>query len=97
MTKTDKNVYLRLSRVGCILCRQLDVRNLDDSPVEMHHIRRFGQPRGSAEVIPLCAIHHRLGNSSVHSLGHRGFSSYWGHSEEDLLERLNEYLQETSR
>ena len=96
MEKTDKNVYLRLSRVGCILCRQLDVRNLDDSPVEMHHIRRFGQPRGSAEVIPLCAIHHRLGNTSVHSLGHRGFAKYWSYSEEDLLEKLNDLLQEKS-
>ena len=93
-TKAEKNVYLKLSRVGCILCRQLDIRNLDDSPVEMHHIRRYGQPRKTAEVIPLCAIHHRLGNTSVHSLGHFGFSKYWGHSEEDLLERLNDLLQE---
>jgi len=94
MTKTNKNVYLRLSRIGCILCRQLDVRNLDDSPVEMHHIRRFGQTRGSADVIPLCAMHHRLGNNSVHSLGHKGFEKYWGFGEDHLLEKLNDLLQE---
>ena len=96
MEKTDKNVYLRLSRVGCILCRQIDVRNLDDSGVEMHHIRRYGQTRGSSKVIPLCAVHHRLGDTSVHSLGHKGFEKYWGFSEEDLLERLNDHLQKAS-
>jgi hypothetical protein len=44
----------------------------------------------------LCAIHHRLGNTSVHSLGHRGFAKYWSYSEEDLLEKLNDLLQEKS-
>jgi len=56
----------------------------------MHHIRRFGGKRNLAPVIPLCAFHHRLGDSSVHQLGHKGFTKYWGFSEEDLLEKLNE-------
>ena len=89
-TRAEQNVYLRLSRIGCILCRQIDVRNLDDSPVEMHHIRRFGGKRSLAPVIPLCAIHHRLGDSAIHNLGHKGFERYWGFSEEDLLEKVNE-------
>jgi hypothetical protein len=89
-TKAEQNVYLRLSRIGCILCKQIDIRNLDDSPVEMHHIRRFGGKRNLAPVIPLCAIHHRLGDSAIHNLGHKGFEKYWGFSEEDLLEKVNE-------
>jgi hypothetical protein len=92
-TKTEKNVYLKLSRLGCILCKQIDIRNLDDSPVEMHHVRRFGGKRELAPVIPLCAIHHRLGDSAIHNLGHKGFEKYWGFSEEDLLERLNEQIR----
>ena len=88
-TKAEKDHYAQLARYGCILCKQLEVRNIDDSPTEMHHIRRFGGKRSLAPVIPLCAIHHRLGNSSVHHLGHKGFAKYWGFSEEDLLEKLN--------
>jgi len=94
--KAEKDHYAQLARYGCILCKQLEVRNIDDSPTEMHHIRRFGGKRSLAPVIPLCAIHHRLGNSSVHQLGHKGFAKYWGFSEEDLLERVNDLLQKTS-
>ena len=94
MTKTDKNVYLKLSRIGCILCRQIDVRNLDDSPVEMHHVRRFGQTRGSSEVLPLCAHHHRLGDTSIHQLGAKGFVKYWGFTQEDLIDKVRELLGE---
>ena len=84
-TKAEKNVYLRLSRLGCILCKRNGIRETDDSPVEMHHIRRYGGKRSLAPVIPLCAIHHRLGDTSIHQLGHKGFEKHWGFSEEDLL------------
>jgi len=89
-TKAEKDKYAELARYGCILCKQLGVRETEDSQVEMHHIRRFGGKRCLAPVIPLCAIHHRLGDSSVHALGHKGFEKYWGFSEMDLLEKLNE-------
>jgi hypothetical protein len=92
-TKAEKDLYAKLARLGCILCKQQEVRNLEDSPVEMHHIRRFGGKRSNAPVIPLCAYHHRLGDSSVHALGHKGFARYWGFSEEDLLEQLNEQIR----
>jgi len=95
-TKAEKEQYAKLARLGCILCNQLAVRNVKDSPTEMHHIRRFGGKRENAPVIPLCSFHHRLGDSSVHQLGHKGFTKYWGFSEEDLLERVNDLLQETS-
>ena len=93
MTKNEKQHYDKVARLGCILCRQNDVKNMDDSPVEIHHIRRFGQTRNSSEAIPLCMWHHRLGNHSVHSLGHKGFAKYWGLSEEDLLEKTKELLE----
>lgn len=92
MTKTEKEQYAKLARLGCILCKQLEVRNIEDSPTEMHHIRRFGGKRSLAPVIPLCAYHHRLGDSAVHQLGHKGFERYWGFSEIDLLEKTNDLL-----
>jgi len=92
MTKTEKKQYAKLARLGCILCKQLEVRNIADSPTEMHHIRRFGGKRSLAPVIPLCAYHHRLGDSAVHQLGHKGFEKYWGFSEMDLLEKTNDLL-----
>jgi len=92
-TKAEKDIYAKLARYGCLLCKQKGIRNLEDSPVEMHHIRRYGGKRSNAPVIPLCAYHHRLGDSSVHALGHKGFARYWGFSEEDLLEQLNEQIR----
>ena len=95
MTKAEIEHYGKLARLGCILCRQLEVRNIDDSPVEIHHVRRFGGKRSLAPAIPLCSWHHRLDSrTSVHGLGHKGFTKYWGFSEEDLLEKTKELLNE---
>jgi hypothetical protein len=94
MTKTEKEHYAKLARLGCILCKQLGVREVEDSPTEMHHVRRFGGKRSLAPVIPLCATHHRLGDSSVHQLGSKGFSAYWGLTQEDLVDKVRELLNE---
>ena len=91
-TKQEKEHYAKLARLGCILCRQNGIREIDDSPTEMHHIRRNGGLRKNAPVIPLCAEHHRLGNSSIHQLGNKGFCSYWGFTQELLLEKVQELL-----
>ena len=95
MTKAEKEHYAKLARLGCILCRQIDVRNIEDSPTEIHHIRRYGGKRSLAPAIPLCAWHHRLDSrTSIHGLGHKGFTKFWGFSEEDLLEKTNQLLNE---
>jgi len=93
-TKAEKDLYARLARIGCILCRCNGIREIEDSPVEMHHVRRFGGKRENAPVIPLCAIHHRLGDSAVHQLGAKGFARYWGISQEDLVDKTRELLDE---
>jgi len=92
-TKLEKEYFGKLARLGCILCIRLGYG--EGTPAEIHHCRRFGGKRQNATVIPLCPEHHR-GNSGVHGLGHKGFEKYWGFSEEDLLERVNDLLQETS-
>jgi hypothetical protein len=95
MTKAEKEHYAKLARLGCILCRQIDVRNIEDSPTEIHHIRRYGGKRSLAPTIPLCAWHHRLdSHTSIHGLGHKGFERFWGFSEEDLLEKTNQLLND---
>jgi len=98
MTKSEREHYAKLARLGCILCRQIQSRGIDDiadSPVEIHHVRRYGGKRSLAPAIPLCAWHHRLDpHTSVHGLGHKGFTKYWGFSEEDLIENVKELLNE---
>lgn len=97
MTKAEKEHYAKLARLGCILCRQIDVRNIEDSPTEIHHIRRYGGKRSLAPTIPLCAWHHRLDSrTSIHGLGHKGFTKFWGFSEEDLLEKTKQLLNDNS-
>lgn len=94
MTKAEKQHYDKVARLGCILCRQLQVKEINDSPTEIHHIRRFGGKRSLAEVVGLCAYHHRLGDNSYHALGAKGFEKYWGISPEQLVEKTKELLGE---
>lgn len=88
-TKEEKEKYAKLARMGCVLCKTLGY-DTQDTPTELHHCRRYGQKRSNSEILPLCAFHHRIGDTSVHLLGHKGFEKYWGFSEEDLLKRLND-------
>jgi hypothetical protein len=94
MTKSEKEHYDKVARLGCILCRQLQVKEINDSPTEIHHVRRYGGKRSQAPVIGLCAYHHRLGDNSYHSLGAKGFEKYWGISPEELIEKTKELLDE---
>ena len=91
--KAEKDVYAKLARLGCILCRQQGITDTD-TEVEMHHVRRYGGKRNLAPVIPLCSYHHRLGDSSYHALGAKGFTSYWGISPEELIQKTQELLND---
>lgn len=92
MTKSQRDHYAKLARLGCILCKQNGIAETD-TEVEIHHIRRYGGKRSLAPAVPLCAYHHRLGDNSYHSLGAKGFQKYWGISPEQLVEKTNELLQ----
>jgi len=94
MTKAEKLHYDKVARLGCILCRQLQVKEINDSPTEIHHVRRYGGKRSQAPIIGLCAYHHRLGDNSYHALGAKGFERYWGISPEELIEKTKELLDE---
>ena len=87
-TKNEKNYMARVARLGCILCSS--VLGYEDSPAEIHHIRRAGK-RSTSPIIPLCPEHHR-GNNGVHGLGRKGFERKWGTTEEALLEKVKQSL-----
>jgi len=52
----------------------------------LHHIRRGGI-RSRSPIIPLCPIHHRGSNTSIHS-GRKWFEEHYGTTEEELLEEV---------
>lgn len=81
MTKSEKQHYEKIARLGCSLCRHLEY---GETPCEIHHIRRT-MPRKSAPVIGLCREHHR-GDTGIHGLGRKAFEKKYGLTEEELLE-----------
>jgi hypothetical protein len=83
MTKSEKEHYAKVARLGCVLCKS--VLGYDDTPCEIHHIRRLGGKRSLAPVIGLCPEHHR-GNTGIHGLGRKAFANRYGVDEECLLE-----------
>ena len=80
MNKEQRNHYDKVARLGCILCRHLQ---LGETPPHLHHIRRAGK-RDTAPVIGLCREHHR-GDTGIHGLGRKAFEKKYGLTEEDLL------------
>lgn len=82
--------YDRIARLGCILCKRL---GYDDTPCEIHHIRRAGK-RDTAPVIGLCPEHHR-GNTGVHGMGRKAFERHYQTTEEELLAWTEELLNDS--
>ena len=50
-TKAEKELYAKLARLGCILCRQNGIETTD-TPTEIHHVRRYGGKRNLAPAFP---------------------------------------------
>jgi hypothetical protein len=83
-SKALRDYYAKLARLGCVCCTHLGFEGYDGG-VEIHHIRRFGGKRDNADAVPLCAFHHRLGDTSIHQLGAKGFRKQWGFDLEDKV------------
>lgn len=82
--------YERVARLGCILCHHL---GYEETPAEVHHIRRMGAVRQKCPVIPLCPEHHR-GDTGVHGLGKKAFTQKYGLSELHLLDLMEKLLND---
>lgn len=93
-TKAEKEYMNRVADLGCICCAMM---GYPDTPAEIHHIRSnmgMGQRASNYDVIPLCSIHHRLGEAGVgfHSSA-KQFEENFG-SELDLLEIVKEVISD---
>jgi hypothetical protein len=89
MTKNEKKLLDKISRLGCILCSE--VLGVEGTEAELHHVRRYGTKRSTSPVLPLCPEHHR-GNFGLHGLGVKGFERKYQISCEELLERVSQKL-----
>ena len=90
MTKDEAKSLNQIAELGCILCSE--ILGIEGSPAELHHVRRYGAKRATSPILPLCPIHHRLGNDSLHHLGVCGFERKWEVSCEELLEQVDKRL-----
>ena len=53
----------RVAEMGCAICRQ---------PACIHHVNELGHGRVTRDdrnAVGLCAMHHNMGNDSIHLLG----------------------------
>jgi len=90
MNKKDKKRHDDIARLGCVLCYYLGI---NDTPAELHHVRRFGGKRSEAPILPLCTEHHR-GNSGVHGLGAKAFQRHYEVEFDTLIEIVERRLNE---
>jgi hypothetical protein len=90
MNKLEKEHYGKVARLGCSLCKF--ALGYDDTPCEIHHIRRMGGKRSLAPVIGLCPEHHR-GNTGIHGLGRKEFESRYQIDEQTLLKLTLEIIK----
>lgn len=87
MTKDEKKHYEKLTKMGCIVCRNL---GFGYSAPHIHHIRHgvgIGQKSHWSSAIPLCPMHHQHGGFGValHA-GQKTFETKYG-TESELLQK----------
>lgn len=90
-SKSEREYMSKVADLGCILCNHL---GLGESPAELHHPRTgvgAGSRSSHYDVIPLCPEHHR-GNSGLHGMGRKAFERYYGVTELELKEKVQECL-----
>ena len=89
MTRAEAAHKIRLSLLGCALCRRIHGPH-DPAPVELHHLRSGGWGKGHyTTLIPLCYEHHR-GNGGIHGMGTKAFERHYGVTQQELLDWANE-------
>jgi hypothetical protein len=93
MTKDERQHYEKLSKLGCIVCRNL---GFGYSQPHIHHIRHgagIGQKSHWSVAIPLCPLHHQNGGFGValHA-GQKTFERKYG-TESELLHQTLTILE----
>lgn len=91
-TKDERHYMGLVANLGCALCRR---HYSVFSPAEVHHARTgvgAGQRSSHYDTIPLCPVHHRLGNESLHVMGRKAFEARHQVSELDLRDETQRLL-----
>jgi len=89
-TKSERERNRKIAELGCSLCRH---QGNEGTPAELHHIRRTGI-RSLSPIIPLCPFHHRGTSAGIHGIGRKSWEKYHQITEEILLEKTKELLNE---
>jgi hypothetical protein len=93
MNKSEKQRFMNLQEIGCIVCR---ITGLGITPPEIHHLIEGGRRLGNGHTIPLCLLHHRGGNNTAEYVSrhpHKAeFEKRYG-TEVELLEKTNELIE----
>lgn len=88
MTKAEAAHKIRLSLLGCALCRHLHGPH-EPAEVQLHHLRSGGWGKGSyLTLIPLCYEHH-MGNTGIHGMGTKAFERHYQITQLELLDWAN--------
>ena len=91
MTKAEKLHKDILARMACRICVRLYGEH-EGGNVELHHLRTGGWGKGNyMTLIPLCTPHH-TGRWGVHGMGTKGFESFYGVSQRELLDETLEAI-----
>ena len=89
LNKSERKRNDNIAKLGCVLCYHMGI---NDTPAELHHVRRYGGKRSLAPILPLCTEHHR-GNTGVHGLGAKGFEKYHQVEFDTLIEIVESQLK----
>jgi hypothetical protein len=85
MTAAEKRHLDAVSRLPCVVCGAI--------PVEIHHVRRYGETRKHNQAAPLCPSCHR-GPNGLHTIGKKRFEREFM-SQGELLKRTEQLLEGT--
>jgi hypothetical protein len=92
MTQAESQHLSKVTELGCIVC----FHQGQYTPAEVHHMRSglgMSQRATSFRVLPLCPIHHRIGErGTAFHAGRRTWETRFG-SEEELLQQLQLLLR----
>ncbi len=93
-SKSERSHLNAVASLGCCVCYNL---GHEDCPAEIHHLRDgqgLSQRAHYTETIPLCPIHHRLGDGTAktgYQIGYhkspKEFEERYG-TERELLEQV---------
>jgi hypothetical protein len=96
MTKDEKRHLDRVSRLGCIVCRNLGF-DVEGQEVALHHPRAgMGTSQRSShyDVLPICPPHHQTGGYGIaYHAGPKIWQEKYG-TETELLEQVKQLLEE---